>query len=82
MNSSTVADSVETHDHLDELRYQEEVKTLTTWGVELFGVAIKFGLHASIGLQIHILPLECKPAQCNLNSFPAAFDNTDAFGVG
>lgn len=48
MNSSTVADSVETHDHLDELRYQEEVKTLTTWSVELFGVAIKLGLHASI----------------------------------
>lgn len=54
MNSSTVADCVETHDHLDELRHQEEVKTLTACGVNLVGVAMKFGLHALIRLEEQI----------------------------
>lgn len=36
MNSSTGADCIETHDHLNELRHQE-VKTLATCGVELLG---------------------------------------------
>lgn len=82
MNSSAVDDVVETHDHLNELRHQEEVKTLTTCCVELIGVAIDLWLHIFIWLQVNISHREGKAAQGSLDCVPAVLNNSDAFGLG